>query len=83
MADSGMLSHLEAGRFSELMSQIRSLILATDIARQGEFIGQFQVSWTVDIPQNWTPLPPALDTAAPPLAAPVAERELLPLCCYL
>ncbi|XP_043216443.1 uncharacterized protein LOC122378877 isoform X1 [Amphibalanus amphitrite] len=42
VADSGMLSHLEPGRFSELMSQIRSLILATDIARQAEFIGQFQ-----------------------------------------
>ena len=44
VADSGLLSHLDAGRFSELMAQIRSLILATDIARQAEFIAQFQVS---------------------------------------
>ncbi|XP_037084780.1 cGMP-specific 3',5'-cyclic phosphodiesterase-like [Pollicipes pollicipes] len=42
VADSGMLSHLDPIIFSELMGQIRSLILATDIARQGEFIAQFQ-----------------------------------------
>ena len=54
VADSGMLSHLEAGRFSELMAQIRSLILATDIARQSEFIAQFQVGGSGLLPSRVT-----------------------------
>ena len=62
VADSGMLGHLEADRFAELMSQIRSLILATDIARQAEFIAQFQVSSR----RSAAPLVYAICSVSPP-----------------
>lgn len=42
--ESGIFSHLDQQTFNVIESQIRSLILATDITRQQELLGQFKVS---------------------------------------
>jgi len=41
--ESGMMDGLERASAQELQRQIQSLILATDIARQQEFLTAFQV----------------------------------------
>lgn len=43
LMESGMMDGLERSSANELQRQIQSLILATDIARQQEFLGAFQV----------------------------------------
>lgn len=43
LLESGMMDALDRSSFLELQDQIKSLILATDIARQQEFLVAFQV----------------------------------------
>ena len=43
LMESGMMDNLERTAAHELQRQIQSLILATDIARQQEFLSAFQV----------------------------------------
>lgn len=43
LMESGMMDGLERASAQELQRQIQSLILATDIARQQEFLTAFQV----------------------------------------
>lgn len=43
LMESGMMDGLERTSARELQRQIQSLILATDIARQQEFLSAFQV----------------------------------------
>lgn len=45
LMESGMMDGLERTSAHELQRQIQSLILATDIARQQEFLSAFQVLW--------------------------------------
>lgn len=42
LRESGIFDHLEKEVWSEIQSQIRSLILATDITRQKEFLSRFK-----------------------------------------
>lgn len=67
LLESGVAEQLASCR-SELESQIRSLILATDINRQQEFLLQFRVTFSKDFYRvqkikfflcrnNWTKIP--------------------------
>ncbi len=47
LMESGMMDSLERTSAHELQRQIQSLILATDIARQQEFLSAFQVLVTI------------------------------------
>lgn len=52
LMESGMMDGLERASAQELQRQIQSLILATDIARQQEFLTAFQVFNLYNRPSN-------------------------------
>ena len=45
LIESGLMDGLDCKSANELQQQIQSLILATDIARQAEFLSNFQVQY--------------------------------------
>ena len=43
LRESGLLHHFDGATWASIEAQLKSLILATDITRQPEFLGQLKV----------------------------------------